>query len=146
MSINLRPLRLVDQDEMRLISLLGDFREAQRERGEAELRFAEAEARLMTALGERKTAKVGSHRVTVVRRETTKVDEPKLKKLLGAKLWNKVAKSVLDRGKLESAISTGEVSLDVVASASTIVPSKPYLRLSDDGPEEADHRQELPES
>lgn len=126
-------LRLVNNDEMQLISLLGDFHEAQREKSDAMLRFAEAEARLMSALGERRTAKVGSHRVTVVRRETTKIDEPKLKKVLGARLWNKAARTILDRSKLESLISTGEISIDQVATASEIVASKPYLRVSDDG-------------
>lgn len=106
---------------------------------EATLHFTEAEELLIERMGEQKSAKIRNRRVTVVRRDLTKIDEPKLKKILGATLWRKASKSVVDRNKLESLISTGEISVDQVASASQLVPAKPYVRVTEaDRPEEGE--------
>ena len=76
-------------------------------------------------------------KATVVSSSTTKVNEVTLKKALGATVWKKVTKTVLDMRKLEDAVATGEVDPVVVASHSEIVPRKAYVRLSvtDDEPD-----------
>lgn len=137
MAINLRPVKsdtFVDIDGLVITEeqmVLRRYEHTRQLKAQAEISFLEAEAALVSIMGEHKSRSIDSKKVTLVRREITKIDEPKLKKLLGARLYNKITKPVLDRGKLESLISTGEVNIDLVASASTIVGAKPYLRVSE---------------
>lgn len=57
-------------------------------------------------------------------------DEGRLRKALGATLWQKVSRRVLDKGKLESAVAEGTVDANVVANATDEVPNAPYIRTS----------------
>lgn len=88
---------------------------------------------LMDKIGE-KTATVsdesGALTGTVVRGSTLQINEDGLRKALGAKLWAKVTKRVIDKKKLEAFTVTGEISPMVVAAHSEEKQSKPYVRLS----------------
>lgn len=58
------------------------------------------------------------------------VNQPKLKKRLGSKLWNKVTRRMLDDKLLAQAIKDGEVSAADVAACSDTVPNNPFIRTS----------------
>lgn len=116
-----------DEVELALLQL----RMAKHAEADAKLAIVQLEERLIDLLGDQKTVRRGGMQATVVRRETTRIDEDSLKKKLGAPLFNKATKRVLDKAKLESLISLGEVTVEQVASASQLVPSKPYVRVSE---------------
>lgn len=60
--------------------------------------------------------------------------ERQLKKRLGATVWNKITKRVLDRQALEAAIADGIVDPGVVAQCSEEVPKgRPYVRVTPKG-------------
>lgn len=67
---------------------------------------------------------------TLVEPQTVTIDEDALKKRLGATLWKKVTKTVLDKAKLEAAVSIGEIKQTTVAEVSTIKDIKPSVRVS----------------
>lgn len=117
-----------DEDEILILQL----RRAKADKAAAEVLILELEQELIRradARGE-KTIVRGGLQATVVRRETTKIDETKLHDRLGPK-WDYVTKTVFDKAKLESAVSLGIVSIDDVAECSQLVPAKPYVRVSD---------------
>jgi hypothetical protein len=58
------------------------------------------------------------------------IDEARLKKELGAQKWGKVTKQVLDKPKLEDAITKGEVDPNVVAICSEEKANKPYVKVT----------------
>ena len=64
--------------------------------------------------------------VAVKHRETVKIDEDRLKKALGAKVFNKLTTPVLDEAKVEAAIKLGEVDPNVV-EACLETTTRPYL-------------------
>lgn len=92
----------------------------------------EAEARLIDAMERKgqKTVSAGDLRGTLVKGTTITIDEAALKKSLGARLWGKVTKQVLDKEKLEAHIVTGEVDPNVVASVSAEKDRKPFVKVS----------------
>lgn len=67
---------------------------------------------------------------TVVRSETVSMDEEALKKKVGASTWKKITSLVLDKKKLDIAMSSGDVSLTDVAAVSTTTPRSPYIRIT----------------
>lgn len=67
---------------------------------------------------------------TLVKGSVITIDEDALKKALGATLWKKVTKQVLDKERLEAHIVTGDVDPNVVASVSAEKDRKPYIRVS----------------
>jgi hypothetical protein len=67
---------------------------------------------------------------TLVEASRIVVDEPGLKKALGAARWGKVTKAVLDKDKLEHEIAAGGIDPNVVAAHSEEVPNKPYIRIT----------------
>lgn len=67
---------------------------------------------------------------TLVTPSTVEIDEPRLKRQLGAKVWKKVTKQVLDRKLLDDALSTGEVDIAVVAQCSQEKFRSPYIKLT----------------
>ena len=58
--------------------------------------------------------------VTKVVSSTTVVNEDQLKKLFGAKVWNKITTRKMDKSKLDVAIKEGEVSPVDLAAASGV--------------------------
>lgn len=70
--------------------------------------------------------------ISVVKKQASKlvIDEARLKKALGSKVWNKVTKRVLDDQKLESAVATGDISPVTVSKCSEVHKNKAYLGLT----------------
>ena len=67
---------------------------------------------------------------TLVQSEVLEIDEAGLKKALGAKLWAKVTKQVLDKKKLEACVTTGDISPVIVAANSVEKARRPYVRFT----------------
>jgi hypothetical protein len=103
-----------DEEEILILQL----RRAKQNKTQAEQAIVLIEQRLIELAGDRKTLQRGGFQAT-------------LAKVLGPEKWSLVTKQVLDRGKLESAISLGTVSVEDVAKASLLVPAKPYVRVSE---------------
>lgn len=76
------------------------------------------------------TTRLGRFRATVVQGQTVKYNEAGLKKALGADLWKKVTKQVLDKALLEDKVSTGDIDIHVVAEHTTVKDNKPYVRIT----------------
>lgn len=76
--------------------------------------------------------KVGDKYVTASRRQNTSLvyDEKKLKKRLGAALWNKVTTRALDKKKLEAFVASGEVKPSWLAEASEEKQTKPFINIT----------------
>jgi hypothetical protein len=102
----------------------------------AESNYRDAQEDLITLLstGEDRsvTAQCGTNAITgtLVTSETLSINEEGLAKALGAKVWAKCTKRVLDKKKLEALITTGEVNAVVVAANSSETARKPYVRIS----------------
>jgi hypothetical protein len=71
---------------------------------------------------------------TYTQRNTNKIDEKGLRKALSARVYDQYTKKVLDRKKLEVALSDGEVDPTVVARFVEQVPGARFLtyRVKDD--------------
>lgn len=67
---------------------------------------------------------------TVVKGEIVTTDDTKLKKRVGATIWNKITSRTLDKSLLEAAIKAGDVSDVDVASASTVRPRRPFVKIT----------------
>jgi len=72
---------------------------------------------------------------TVVAGSRVTIDDSKLSKSLGAKLWQKITVRKLDPKLLDDAIAKGVVDKVLVAAASSETPTKPYIRLTIKGGE-----------
>jgi len=68
--------------------------------------------------------------VSFVAGESVVLDEAKLKKRLGATLWNRITTRVLDRNKLEAFIKSGEIATSDVAACSDLIPKTPFVKVS----------------
>lgn len=69
---------------------------------------------------------------TLVEAQRVLYDGDKLEKTLGAPMWKKVTKQVLDAVKLEAQITVGAIDPNVVAACSEVKDNKPYIRLGGD--------------
>ena len=82
----------------------------------------------------RKTIKVTADgyllQCTYTQQTTVKVDEKGLKKALGAPVFNKFTKRVLDRRALEAALDKGSVSPVKVTPFITATKSDPFIRFT----------------
>jgi regulator of replication initiation timing len=76
--------------------------------------------------------KIGKKVLTAVRQQnhTLVYDEDKLRKRLGASLWNKITTRVLDKKKLEAFVASGEISTTVLAACSEEKPSNPFVKVT----------------
>lgn len=94
----------------------------------------EAEKRLIDALeskGQKSvSANNGDLTGTLVKGSTITINEESLKKALGAGLWKKVTKQVLDKERLEAHIVTGDIDPNVVAQHSTEKDRKPFIKVT----------------
>jgi BMFP domain-containing protein YqiC len=77
------------------------------------------------------TAGGAQYTVTVVQRETLKVDEVMLLQTLGKRQFAKISDLKLNAKKLEAAVKDGVISAELVSSNSVISRSSPYLRVTD---------------
>jgi len=107
---------------------------AKAEQAEATYREAQEDLIALLSCGEDRTitAQCGTNSVTgtLVTSETLTINEDGLAKALGAKVWAKCTKRVLDKKKLEALITTGEINAVVVAANSSENARKPYVRIS----------------
>ena len=78
-----------------------------------------------------KSHQYGGYRATFVQTETYKINEAGLKKAVGAKVYNKLTKAVLDKKKLEAAVDAGQIDPVIVAQNSELTKGKPYIRISE---------------
>jgi len=62
---------------------------------------------------------------------TLHIDEGKLRKRLGARLWQRVSTRTLDRNKLEALVAAGDIDPRIVAECSEENPKKPYIRITE---------------
>jgi hypothetical protein len=94
-----------------------------------------AEQIVLRLMGKQQTCTItddySTIQATVVKGTRLKIDEDRLKKNLGATMWAKVTKRVLDKAKLEDAIARGAVSPVDVATCSEEVPNKTYVKLTE---------------
>lgn len=67
---------------------------------------------------------------TVVKGEIVTTDDAKLRKRVGATIWNKITSRTLDKSLLEAAIKAGDVSDVDVASASSVRQRKPFVKIT----------------
>ncbi len=103
----------------------------------AEAAVEETQSKLIDIMQKHNMTKIvgaidGADTVTATLVEVSRVviDPQKLKKGLGASLWNKVTKRVPDKGLIEAGIAAGEVDPNIVAAASEEVPNRPHIRIS----------------
>jgi len=69
--------------------------------------------------------------LTYVQAHTTVIDEPRLRKMLRAKVYDRYTKRVLDRRAMERAMDAGEVDKTVVSQCVTLRPNKPHLKYTE---------------
>lgn len=68
--------------------------------------------------------------VTLVEGTSVVLDEGKLKKRIGAALWNKITTRSLDKKKLEAFIASGEIKSTDVAACSDLIPKTPFTKIT----------------
>lgn len=69
-------------------------------------------------------------KITLVEPVRVVIDEARLKKSLGARLWGKITRQVVEKKLLEACIAVGEIDANVVAACADEVPSTPHIRVS----------------
>ena len=67
---------------------------------------------------------------TLVRVTRVVINDEQLETALGATMWNKVIKKVLDKDKLEAMIVVGKIDASVVAAASEEKVNKPFVKIT----------------
>ena len=67
---------------------------------------------------------------TLVRVTRVVINDEQLETALGATMWNKVIKKVLDKDKLEAMIVVGKIDAAVVAAASEEKINKPFVKIT----------------
>lgn len=93
-------------------------------------------------LQEQVIAKMKQHRIdrfksaskinaSVIEGTSMVIDDVKLRRRLGARLWGKVTKTVLDKKMLEAAIAAKEVDPIIVAECTEEVPRTPYIKTTE---------------
>lgn len=100
--------------------------------------FEDYQQYVIETMGDQKTTVAGDLKMTVVRGTMVKINEAGLKKALGAPLWRKVTKQVLDKSKLEEMVNSGDVDLNTVAAYTDVVPKKAYVSFATVDRTEAD--------
>lgn len=76
------------------------------------------------------TMGLGTFKATLVEPETVVIDPERLKLKVGAQLWEKITVRVLDTGKLDEVVASGQITKVQVADCSEIKASEPYIRTS----------------
>ena len=128
-----RPLPPTKLDPKLIDDATLDLAEAKRESKEASEAVSEAQQTLLDILSAERLPgwNVDRVTVTVVEAERLQLDEGMLRRKLGSTAYRKICKLSLDRKLLEDAMARGEIDANTVAECSTLVPNKPYLRLTE---------------
>lgn len=68
---------------------------------------------------------------SLVKSTTLNIDEARLKKALGSKIWEAITTKTLDKAKLEDAIARNLISPTMVAECSVETPRRPYIKITE---------------
>lgn len=68
---------------------------------------------------------------TLTEPERSTTDPDALRKDVGARVWNKITRKVLDKDKLKTAIASGDVDPVVVAKHTTTSKTKPFIKVTE---------------
>lgn len=117
------------EDVAVLVERLADAKSAQHA-ADAEVKAVQAALIDMMNEDGITSASTEAHKAALVTATTIVIDEKKLKRVIGARLWNKVTVQKLDKKKLEAAVELGEVDMSDVAKSSDEVPKAPYIRIT----------------
>lgn len=113
--------------------LVAEYLAARQERDRAQVRLSDLGERLIKQMeaDQRKSFRWSAdglaHAVTYVRKHTTVIDEPGLRKALTARVFDKYTVRKLDRRAMESAMDAGAVDPITVSRFVTSKPGQPYL-------------------
>jgi hypothetical protein len=67
--------------------------------------------------------------ISRIQSTTTIIDEPRLKKRLGAGLWNKITNRTLDKHKLDAYIKSGDIDVKIIAECSEDRTASPFVKV-----------------
>ena len=59
------------------------------------------------------------------------IDDEQLKRDVGTTVWNRITRRVIDNALLEDAIATGKIDQSIVAGASSEVPMRAYVKITE---------------
>lgn len=118
-----------EQDLAKAIDAIADAKERIAAEEAVVSDFTEKAKSLMAEIGCTKATTDAGNTGTLVSATRLVFDEAKLKKSLGASMWNSLTKQVLDRSLLEANIAAGKVDANVVATATDEVQNKPYIKI-----------------
>lgn len=76
------------------------------------------------------TGEHGDAKLTVVSGERLVTDWEKVKRVVGAKMWEKITVRVVSPELVDQAIKSGAIDQAVIAECSELVPSQPYIRTT----------------
>src|SRR5215471_2163300 len=134
-SMPVAPIPAIDDLLVRLRDLKKTIKEAEEQRVgknldgiECQLAALMAEWGINTASYEVDGVKITG---TLVQGSSLHFDEARLKRALGAKLWDSITTRTLDKAKLEDAIAKGYVDATVVAQCSVETPRRPYITIAE---------------
>lgn len=137
-------MRIRTKDTSELTGAVLAARAAKNRLIDAQLEYDQAEIRLVEVLrsNERKSTTVSDGdkmvRATVTQRETVKVDEPSLRKAVGAKVFDALCTKKLSTSLLKEAVAEGVVDAVVVAQHSQVTMGKAYITFSQPEEKEPD--------
>lgn len=116
--------------DQRTKNLVAELYAAKQQLDEAQRQHADVERRLLMHVDESvKTIVADTITATVIRGSRLIIDEDRLKKQLGATIWNKITQKVLDKQRLEAAIALGDIDPNTVAMVSEERQNKPYFKF-----------------
>lgn len=117
--------------------MLAEYNEAKRQKAEAEERFDKIENELAQAMlveqikSDLVDVSGDVYKVTVIAKETPRIDEAGLREFMGAVKYRKVCKPPRADVKLiEAAIRSDVLSAETAARFVTYTTGKPYLRVT----------------
>lgn len=120
-----------------LENMLADFYACKHMLDEAKRLVDEAQKRLvaeMESAGEQTVAFQQEDGTTVtgtlVKASRVTTDEALLRNMLTDEQWDKVTVPVLDKARLEAAVTMGIVDMDVVSDASEVRENKPFVKVT----------------
>lgn len=129
---------LTTQDALVRLTMLKDIaKKAQDLVAQAEKSLIDAMAREHKDQVTAVTADGDEVKGTLVAPQRVSIDAEAIHKVVPAKTWNKITKQVLDTALLEAAVAMGEVDAQVVADASTVKDTKPYVKITGSFPKSA---------
>ena len=120
---------------MQLDELMSDRQQRLAELQEAQDLFDEADRAVQEYMlaNRLKTTDANGFKVTIVERETMKIDEQALLSYIGKRYYNKVCTQKIDRKLLEQAVAKPDFPLDMKGLSQFVIitKSKPFLRVTD---------------